>query len=155
MTEEDQRVRPARRTVRLRVLLAAPLLALLAGSFLGAPATAADWPVLKPGQWDYKHTVDGTMGKHTMTSSRCSDPTAEIKNQAEKLTKTGCRLLPITKSGNHYGYSAECSAQNVTAHVETVLTIESDSAYSLRVTTTGRMTTEETLLGRRIGDCVK
>ena len=72
------------------------------------------------------------------------------------MTKVGCTMSPLSKKGNAYTFTADCKIQGVTAHSTSVMTVESDSAYSVRVETrAGSQQTVETLKARRTGDCTK
>ena len=68
---------------------------------------------------------------------------------------------PTQRVGNAYTFTAECTigaagAAPVTARSTSSMTVDSDSAYKVEITTTGAGTsTNELLIARRIGDCEK
>lgn len=132
------------------VLLAAMLAA-------GAAAAADDWPVLRHGQWEFHRTMEGG-GKggspKAVQSTRCVNPTDDMKRQKEMLGKSGCTFSPISRSGNVYSYSATCRMQGMSGTSKSVITVDSDSAYTLRVESDfGGEPSRELLRARRTGDC--
>jgi hypothetical protein len=77
-----------------------------------------------------------------------------MKRQNEMLTKGGCRFTPVTRSGNAYSYSATCKMQGMSGTSKSVVTVDGDSAYALRVESDfGGESTREVLRARRTGDC--
>ncbi|HEX8012906.1 MAG TPA: DUF3617 family protein [Casimicrobiaceae bacterium] len=122
-----------------------------------AAARAQEPPAFRQGLWQFDRAVGGQKRQ----TKECTNPTEEIKRQNAMLTKSGCKLTPTRRSGNAYTFSAECTINApagapVTARSTSVMTVESDSAYKVEITTTGAGTsTDELLLARRIGDCQK
>lgn len=128
------------------------LLTLLALSVLSIPVGAEDLPVFRQGMWDFQRTV-GTQNMHTQ---KCTSPNDDMKRQNAMLEKAGCHFAPLKKAGKTYTFTAECAVKNssITSHTTTVITVESDSAYTVQVDgTTNGQPTKELLTARRIGDC--
>lgn len=118
---------------------------------------AADWPVFKPGLWTFERTMSGTSSTPDQASNtRCSDPTAEQKARQAMLAGPGCKLTPLTQSGQTYRYSATCKSGAITTKSESVLEVMSAEAYTIRVDSrTDHRRTYDELNARRVGDCPK
>ena len=129
---------------------------------VAVPIWAHELPAFKKGNWSFERTVEdpahpGT--PQTLTTEKCVDPTADWKRANAKLTQIGCRFSAIEKDGNRYTFTARCRVQgrdgNTTnGHNTTVISVESDDAYSL--TTDGEVNgvaTHEKLSAKRLGDC--
>ena len=128
------------------------LLTLLALSVLSIPVSAEDLPVFRQGMWDFQRTV-GTQKRNTQ---KCTSPNDDMKRQNAMLEKAGCHFSPFKKAGKTYTFTAECTVENQSSHTTTVITVESDSAYTVQVDgTTDGQSTKELLTARRIGDCKK
>lgn len=123
-----------------------------------AGLAAADvWPVLRRGQWEFVRTIEtpGAPGKpKVVTTTECTDPVEDMTQQNAMLSKSGCRFTPVVKAGNTYTFSAECTMPGYSGRSKSVMTVESDSAYTVNVeSTSGADTTREVLRARRTGDC--
>ena len=118
---------------------------------------AEDPPPFRQGLWQF----DRSVGTQKLQTKECTNPSEDMKEQNALLTKGGCTFTPSTRSGKTYAFSAQCTINapgsgQVTARSSSVLTVESDSAYRVEITTTGAGTsTNETLVARRVGDCTK
>jgi hypothetical protein len=110
-----------------------------------------DLPVFRQGMWKFTRTVSGK----PVESSKCTNPTDDMKRQNATLAKAGCTFSSIRKAGNTYTYEANCTMPGgMTSRTTSVLTVESDSAYRLEVNgTVNGEPTKETLVARRVGDC--
>ena len=101
------------------------------------------------------------MGDQKVQTRECTNPTRELQRQNALLAQSGCTFTPTQRSENKYTFSAGCTintpgAASVSAQSSSVMTVESDSAYQVEITTTGAGTsTRETLIARRVGDCSK
>ena len=128
-----------------------------AAILFSAGAYAEDPPQFRQGLWQF----DRTVGEQKLQTKECTSPSEERKRQNELLLRGGCKFTPTQRSGNTYTFAAECTinvpgASAVSARSTSVMTVDSDSAYKVEITTTGAGTsTQETLLARRIGDCTK
>lgn len=122
---------------------------------LATASLAEDPPAFRKGMWEFNRTVDsGTAKSQTMTTKECTDPTDDMKKQDDMLTKAGCKMSPVTKSGNSYSFTSQCSIQGVDLQSKSVLSVESDAAYTVNVESQqGGQITKEVLVARRIGDC--
>jgi hypothetical protein len=133
------------------------LLVLIAFSAFSNPAVAEDLPAFRQGLWEFQRTV----GTQKMVNKNCTNPTEDMKQQNAMLAKMGCRVSPLTKKGNAYTFTAECAAEGtsggqVNSLTTTVITVESDSAYTVQVDgTINGQPTKELLTARRIGDCMQ
>jgi hypothetical protein len=124
---------------------------------LVAPAYGDEPPTLRQGLWQFERTVGG----QKLLAQECVDPNEGMKRQNAVLEKSGCTFSPGQRAGKTYTFTVDCSIKPpggaaVTVHSTSVMTVESDSAYKVEITTTGAGTsTPELLLGRRLGDCTK
>jgi hypothetical protein len=129
-------------------------LAVLCGALV--PALAADLPAFRKGMWEFTRTVD-TQGQSkpvTMTNRKCTEPSADMKNIQALLAKQGCKLSPATAKGNQYTFSSECTVKGEAMSSRSVITVESDSAYKIEVSSKGGgRSTKELLVARRVGAC--
>lgn len=141
----------ARRHARARLAL------LLAATLAAGPAVADGWPALRAGMWEFDRTIEAadTPGKpRSIQTKSCTSPSADMNKQNEMLTKGGCKFSPIARAENTYTYSATCKLQGASGTSKSVLTVESDSAYSIRIESDfGGTPTRELLRARRVGDC--
>jgi hypothetical protein len=134
-----------------------PIAGVLALAVLSAGAARAEEPDLRHGLWQFERTV----GDRKLQTQECTDPNDEMERQNAMLGKGGCRLSPAKRTGNTYTFTAECAVkapggETVTARSTSVMTVQSDSAYTVDITTTGAgTTTQERLVARRIRDCTK
>ena len=120
-------------------------------------ALAGDPPTLRKGMWEFNRTVEGqgAGGKPiTLTNKKCADPSADMKRMKESLSKQGCKFTAPTINANTYTVSSECKIQGVPVQSQSVVTIESDSAYRVQVTSGGGdRSTKELLIAKRVGEC--
>jgi hypothetical protein len=126
--------------------------------FFGIPtALAADWPAFKPGQWTFERTMTGVGAPaKPLVRTDCTDPTADQKKQRDMLTNSGCQFTPLEKSGNTYRYSATCKMGRLTTTSNSVLVVESPTAYTITVDSdVGGEKSHEVLKAHRVGDCAK
>lgn len=78
------------------------------------------------------------------------------RHEAHERDAHGARLhdLGATAKGNVYTFSSQCQLQGISSQTRSVITVESDSAYTVQVTgTTAGKATNELLKARRVGDC--
>ena len=131
------------------------LAALLAGA--ATAAAAEEWPAMRHGMWEFTRSIEsvGKGGKpQTVQTKKCTNPTDEMKRQNETLSKAGCKFSPLARAGNVYTYSAACRMQGISGTSKSVLTVDGDSAYTIRVESDfGGEATRELLQARRTGDC--
>ena len=137
---------------------AALVAALAAGLlFVSGAARAEDPPAFRQGLWQFDRTVGGQQ----LQTKECTSPSEQLRRQNELLRRKGCNLTPTQRSGNSYSFTAECTIDApggppVSARSTSLMTVESDSAYQVEISTTGAGTsTQESLIARRIGDCTK
>jgi len=136
------------------VRITATLLAVAAGV-----ATAEEPPPLRAGMWEFTRTVEvlGTSDQRgVLTTSKCANPSQDMKGRNQQLSAMGCKVSPMTRSGSTYTFTAECTIKGVAVHSKSVLTVESATAYTVRVESRSSSGgTNETLKARRTGDCEK
>lgn len=142
---------------RLSVSRACRVAVFVGAAMVSAAALADELPVLTPGMWEFKRTVEaqGTGGKPMNVANReCTDPTAEMRKSNDMLAKQGCTFTPVSKSGATYTFSSDCRIQGVRYQSRSVITVESASAYRVDVTSSGSgPSTKEVLVAKRTGDC--
>ncbi len=136
------------------------ILILLAGigvAFPAGPAYPDDWPSFRRGIWEFQRTIEGVGGQgtsQTIKNKKCTDPTEDMKKQNETLAKAGCKLSPISRSGNVYRFTSDCALQGMSAQGKSEIRVESDSAYTVHIETRqGKQVTKEVLKARRTGEC--
>lgn len=119
------------------------------------PVNGQELPALRKGLWEFQRTVD----KQKSDIKKCASPSEDMKRQNAMLEKSGCTFSPTKKSGNTYRFTADCamktpSGGTINAHSTSVVTVDSDNAYTVEVdgTMNGQLT-KERLVARRIGDC--
>lgn len=139
------------RTTMWKWLLVA--LAALPGSIV----LAADWPAFKPGKWSFERTMTGKdHAAEKVSTTECTDPTADQQSQRAMLGKAGCKFTPLTQSGRTYRYSATCAMAGMTTETHSVLEVESAESYTVTMdSVVNGAKTHEVLRARRIGDCAK
>jgi hypothetical protein len=124
---------------------------------LSAIAFAAELPPFRKGMWEFNRTVDGQGpgGKPaTMTNKKCTDPSADMKRMNDMLSKQGCKFSARSAKANVYSFSSECQMQGISMQSQSIVTVESDSAYTVQVTGSGGgRSTKELLVAKRVGDC--
>lgn len=133
------------------------LVIILCVTALPCIAVADDLPALRKGMWEFNRSVEDSKapGKPMkMTNKQCVDPTAEMKKKNAALAKQGCKFSPAVRKGNTYSIGSDCQIQGVSMQARSVMSVESDSAYKVDVTSTaGARSTKETLVAKRVGDC--
>lgn len=124
---------------------------------LSAIALAGELPPFRKDVWEFHRTVDGqdsSAKPTTMTNKKCTDPTADMKRMNEMLSKQSCKFSAPSAKANVYSFSPECRMQGVAMQSQSILTVESDSAYTVQVTGSGGgRSTKELLVAKRVGDC--
>jgi hypothetical protein len=124
-------------------------------AMLAAPAAAAELPEFRPGLWEFKRSVDGGDGKPaSLTNQKCTSPTEDMKKKTESMAQAGCQPSPVTKSGNLYTFSLNCTIQGIEVRSQTLIKVENDSAYVVDAESIqDGNTTREHLVATRIGEC--
>jgi hypothetical protein len=125
------------------------LTTLIVGLLLTIPAAVVrgdDAPQLKAGLWEFSRSNGGTpSGTPPMTAQKCTDP---AKLFGEKPKMESCEFSPMTRSGNTYSFTADCTIHGTPLTSKTAIVVDGDSAYTMTVDSQG-----EVLVARRIGDC--
>lgn len=119
-------------------------------------ANAQNLPTLRPGLWEINRTVDTSDNNgtpQTVSTRECTSPNEGMLARQEMLKKIGCTLSPLNQQGNTYTYSAICG-QGEGGTSRSTLTVEKDSAYSIRIESNIKGTpSQEMLRATRVGDC--
>jgi len=120
-------------------------------------ARADEPPVFRQGLWQFDRTVGG----QKLQTKSCTNPSEDMKRENAILEKGGCKSSPSKRSGNAYTFTVDCTitppgSDPMNVRSTSVVTVESDSAYDVDITTTGAgVSTQERLVARRVGDCAK
>ena len=111
-----------------------------------------DTPQLKAGLWQFSRSSStAPAGTAAMSNQKCIDPT---KLFSEKPQMESCKFSPMTRSGNTYNFTADCTIHDTPLTSKTSIVVDGDSAYTMTVDSHGGgMTTKEVLTATRIGDC--
>jgi len=146
-------------TVSINALLCFFTAAGIGSILLTGASKADDMPTFRQGLWEFNRTIQslGSPGQpQTLTSKKCTNPTEDMKKQHEMVSKTGCKFSPVVRNGKTYTFTTECKIQGVAVKSTSIITLENDSAYSVKVESrSGAQGTNETLQARRTGDCPK
>jgi len=134
-----------------------PIIASAALCLAAVPALAEDPPPFKQGLWEFDRSAAG----QRMHKTECTSPSDDMKRQNDMIAKNGgCKFTPPQRAGASYTFSADCKVPGpqggtMSFRSTSVMTIESDSAYKIEITTIGSPgpTMKEVLTARRIGDC--
>ncbi|MFO1217230.1 MAG: DUF3617 family protein [Burkholderiaceae bacterium] len=126
-------------------------------SLAATAALAAELPAFRRGMWEFQRSIAAPgpgSEQAAMASKKCTDPSADMKRMNAMLTAQGCTISELTAKGNVYTFSSQCQLQGISSQTRSVITVESDSAYTVQVTgTTAGKATNELLKARRVGDC--
>ena len=77
-----------------------------------------------------------------------------MQRQNATMTKAGCTISALVRSGNTYTFTSSCKVMGVSSNTKSTMVVESDSAYTLTVEgTTDGAPVKEVMKARRIGDC--
>lgn len=115
-------------------------------------AHADDRPKFKAGLWEFERSIDGAQGgPQSLKAQKCTDPTQFFDGRAQI---PGCTMSPMTRSGNSYRFTAQCTMQGSAMTSTTVVVADSDSAYTQTVESQiGAQKTKEVLVAKRVGEC--
>lgn len=105
---------------------------------LCAPAAlAADYPTLKPGQWEMK-TASDRPGSQPHTSTICFDAALqqEMVDMGNGMRKEMCSKSDIRRSGAQYITDAECRIGNSVVKSHAVMTMKGDASYRTEASAT-------------------
>jgi hypothetical protein len=127
-----------------------------------APACLADdGPTFRSGLWKFERTLE-TDGQTTnrlqdddlpikREVTRCVNPTPAVKS--EFTTLVSCKPRDIQKMDGRYVVERVCGGRSP---IKTEIDVISDSAYTeINEGNIGKMSTKETVVARRIGDCLR
>ena len=118
------------------------------------PVAAEDLPALRQGMWEFQRTV----GSQKISNKECVNPTKDMKQKNAQFEKQGCRISPLKRKGNAYTFTADClirtESGQMNSHTTSVITVESDRAYTVQVEgAINGKPVKERLTARRISDC--
>lgn len=136
------------------------LASLVATSLMGplcSNAVADDFPVLKPGLWEYQRTgaAKSAQGQTTPETVRqCTSPSDDIRKRWAKLASGDCTFSPIKHTDDRYAYTSVCRHNDLVFQMASVITVENDSAYRIRTELfSAGGSSKEIVVARRQGDC--
>lgn len=142
-------------------LFALAVSAVLSGGVYAADAVDAanEFPVLKPGLWEYQRANNAAQSHGTgqpppQTARQCTSPTEDMKHKWTQLAAKECQFTPILHDGSRYQYRSMCRREGAEVLITSVVTVKSDSEY--RVNTQTRSaggTSTDVVVAHRIGDC--
>jgi hypothetical protein len=146
---------PVPRRMLLAIAAACALLATSSASF------AYDGPTFRSGLWKFERTLetDGEPNNRLQTSglpiarqmTRCVNPTLELKAEITPLKVGGCNTRDLRKTDDGYAFEKICGGA---APIKTAIHVTGDSAYTeIHEGSIGKMSTKETVVARRVGDC--
>jgi len=143
---------------RQGVLAAAAAIAV----FAAMPACLAfDGPTFRSGLWKFERTLE-TDGKPTdrlptsglsidREMTRCVNPTAALKAEFTPSHFGACETKDVRKTDGGYGFQRTCGNG---APMETQIDVKNDSAYTeINQGIIGKISTKETIVAQRVGDC--
>jgi hypothetical protein len=120
---------------------------------------ADDAPTFRSGLWKFERTLE-TDGKTTnqllanglsinQEIIRCMNPTFSVK--AEFTSFEACKPRDLQKTDGSYALQRVCGGNSP---IKTQIDVKSDSAYTeINEGNIGKMSTKETVVARRVGDC--
>lgn len=127
----------------------------LAGAASGVRAD--DRPQFKAGLWQFDRTMEGAQygtTPTTVSTQKCTDPTQLFNKKPS--AKSSCKFSAMTRSGNTYSFTADCTIQGTPLTSKTVIVADNDSAYTMTVASEGGgQKTKEALVAKRVGDCTQ
>jgi hypothetical protein len=138
-------------SVALAVVVSAPLLsshALAEGGFGG--------PTFRKGLWKFVRTLEivtqssGSQKLLEREMTRCVDPTHAMKATFASAAVGSCHSSKPEKVNNRYIFSNRCDYMGP---VSTVITVQSDEAYTETNEIRVGLKRKDQVVARRIGDC--
>jgi hypothetical protein len=128
-------------------------------------AFADDFPLLRPGLWEYQRTIqrsDQDWMPKDVSERVCEDPNATLRKQTETFSKAGCTITTEKmETANTYRMTADCLLKNGEKVLSySVTTFDGDSVYTSVIDSTGWLggipvQFAERVIAKRLGDCVK
>jgi hypothetical protein len=135
-----------------RALLA---LAATAVAFADTPQ-GPQLPLLRQGMWTYERVTEtpGHEIPRPVSTSKCVDPSADLKENLKALRARNCTVSTIVHNGNEYAWSVACPVKGQMLAMRSVITVESDSAFREEMSSHwASQNSRSTQSARRIGDC--
>jgi len=127
----------------------------LALLFAAQPAAAVEdqWPLLRPGEWEFKTEVDG----QKRLEISCSDPIADVKASVLELDQRNCKREPLRKRRGSHVFRVECAPDEAgKGKLQGTFRLKaaSDSAFRMEsISTTDGRSRREIVEAKRRGDC--
>jgi hypothetical protein len=142
-----------------RTLAAAGAVAMLMPA-LPAPAGAADFPMLKAGQWEMT-TTSTAPGSTPRKSTICLDASTQkaMFDLSAGMQKEMCTRMDMRRDGSKFITDAECRLGNSVVASHAVMTMNGDSAYRTESSATftppfNNLRESNTVVeGRHVGAC--
>jgi hypothetical protein len=120
----------------------------------GAPVQQP--PTFQPGLWEYRRTViRGDSANPQVTPvTKCTDPTADIRQKAEQVTSKNCQFTPLRHNNDRYQSSWTCPTPQGPLHFRDVLIANDATSYeSASEVRSSRQVTQQRIEARRLAGC--
>lgn len=130
-------------------------LAAAAVAFADTPA-APQLPLLRQGMWTYQRVTEtpGREMPQPVSTSKCVDPSADLKENLKALKARNCTVSDIAHNGNEYAWTTACPVKGQMLAMRSVMVVESDVAFREEVSSHwASQNSRSTQSARRVGDC--
>jgi hypothetical protein len=115
-------------------------------------------PLLRQGMWAYQRVTEtpGREKPRPVSTSKCVDPSADLKEKMEALKARNCTVSAIVRNGNEYAWTIACPVNGKMLAMRSVIIVESDSAFREEMSAHwASQNSTSTQSARRIGDCAE
>jgi hypothetical protein len=129
---------------------------IVAGPIAQSKADPFEGPSFRGGMWHFVRTIDLVLPKKTLQrlvrreSTQCVDPTHAMMATFASPSIGNCVSAKPEKSDNSYRFSNRCDFMGP---VSTLITVQSEEAYTELNESTSGLPKSELVVARRIGDC--
>ena len=120
------------------------------------PAAAADMPILKPGLWEYRRTLQsaGSTKPQVTTIRKCTDPGADMRDKRQALEKKGCQFDAPTYNTHRASSSWTCTTPSGIVRFVDVLAIKDPTSYQdVSEIRTAQHANHQKIEATRLGEC--
>jgi hypothetical protein len=125
---------------------------------LAAATEAPEMPTLRQGLWSYQRVTEtpGRAMARPVSTSKCVDPSADLKEKLQSLKARNCTVSAIVRNGNEYAWTVACPVNGEMLAMRSVITVESDIAFREEMSARwASQNSRSTQSARRIGDCAE
>jgi hypothetical protein len=127
----------------------------------GSESFADDGPTFRSGLWKFERTLEtnGEANDRLQTSglpiarqmTRCVNPMLELKEELTPIKVGACNTRNLRKTDDGYVFEKICGRA---APIKSEINVKGDSAYTeIHEGNIGKLSTKETVVAQRIGDC--